>query len=324
MIVTRTPLRISFFGGGTDFYDFYKKDYGAVIGTTIDKYVYVLANSRFESEIRASYSKTEIVKNSSKIQHPLIREGLLHYKIKNGLELVTIADVPGTGTGLGSSSSTMVGILHTLGLFSKKRPSKHYLAKNSSDIEINKLKEPIGKQDQYFASFGGLSYIKFNSDRTVKVSKVNISNKILSELEENILCFYTGIRRKSSKSLSYQKKNIPQNFKNLLKIREQADLGLDLLKSGDLTQFGILLDDAWTEKKKLSPFISNPTVDSFYKKAIDSGALGGKLNGGGYGGFLTFYCEKKYHSKVRTSLKELTELKLNFENKGTIQLISKF
>jgi len=206
MIISRTPLRISFFGGGTDIPDFYEKQYGAVLGIGINKYVYIFVNKRFESTVRASYSKTEIVESSSQIQHNLIRESLLYFGINNKIEVVSIADIPSTGTGLGSSSSTLVGLLNALSYYQNNPLQKHKLAEISSDIEINQLSQPIGKQDQYFASFGGISYFRFNEDGSVDREIIEVSKNVLNELEDNLICFYTGSGRDSSKILSEQKK----------------------------------------------------------------------------------------------------------------------
>jgi len=322
LIITKTPLRISFFGGGTDLKEFYKNGYGAVLGTTINQYVYVNVNTRFESGIRASYSKTEIVEDSSKICHPLIREGLLKMKIKSGVEVVTIADVPGTGTGLGSSGSTMVGLVNGLSHFIEKPYDKEAIARISCDIEINKLKNPIGKQDQYFAAYGGFSYIKFNADETVLIEKLDVNSNTLSELEGNILCFYTGISRRSAQVLSDVRKKIVINEKILYEIRDQTNLARQLLKKDDLTKFGELLDFQWSLKKKLSPSISNDLIDSYYRRAIEAGAIGGKLNGAGGGGFFTLYCEKRHQERVREKLKDLKELHVSFEKNGSALVFS--
>lgn len=318
MIITRTPLRISFFGGGTDLPDFYKHDYGAVVGMGINKYVYVIVNPRFESDIRLSYSKTEIVKTPKQLSNDLARESLLKFGIKDGIEIVTIADVPGSGTGLGSSSSTLVGLLHSLSCYVNDPLEKHELSEISCDIEINTLKQPIGKQDQYFAAYGGLNYFKFNSDGTVHKKKVNISKKIHNELESNLICFYTNISRNSSSILKKQQNNLSKNFKILQKMRDQAEDAIPVLKKGDLTQFGTMLKDGWELKKKLSKSVSTPVIDKYYEKALRAGALGGKISGAGAGGFLTFYCEPNHQYNVRKALSKLHELKIKIDKLGSI------
>ena len=317
MLITRTPLRISFFGGGTDFRGFYKNNYGAVLGMAIDKYVYVLSNKRFESNVRASYSRTEIVPNSSKIEHELIRESLLQMGVRSGIEIVTIADVPGSGSGLGSSSSTLVGLLTNISHFTHAPNERNKIAELACEIEINKLGSPIGKQDQYFASFGGFRYIRFNSDESVKVENIDMSTNTINDLEDSILCFFTGLGRNSKKILATQKKMITTNENILYEIRNMADTAKDILKDGDLTKFGEMLNEGWKLKKKLSSGISNELIDHYYKLAIEAGAIGGKISGAGGGGFLTFYCEKKNQVKVKESLKNLQELKIGIDKVGT-------
>lgn len=322
MIITRTPLRISLFGGGTDFRDFYKNDYGAVLGFNIDKYVFVMVNTKFDGSVRAGYSLTENVDHTHMLRHDLIREGLLHMGIKKGIEVATMADVPSTGTGLGSSSSLLVGILAALTHYVGKPFDRNKVAELACDIEVNKLKHPIGKQDQYFATFGGLSYIRFNQDESVKVEKLDIHNNLVKELQNNILCFYTGIQRNAPEILSEQKNNIKSSYESLHKIRDLADTARDLLKNGDLTKFGEMLNHAWKLKKKLSSNVSNSIIDSYYDKAIESGALGGKINGAGGGGFLTLYCEIRNQERVRESLNELREMKINIEGSGSSLIFS--
>lgn len=317
MIISQTPLRISFFGGGTDLPDFYKEQYGAVLGIGINKYVYICVNERFESTVRASYSKTEIVESSSQIQHNLIRESLLYFGINNKIEVVTIADIPSTGSGLGSSSSTLVGLLNALSSYQNNPLQKHKLAEISSEIEINQLSQPIGKQDQYFASFGGISYFRFNEDGSVDREIIEVSKNVLNELEENLICFYTGSGRDSSKILSEQKNNISVKKKILLEMRDQAEEAKQMLKNGDLTKFGEMLDCGWNLKKQLSNLITNETIDKYYEKGLKAGAIGGKLSGAGGGGFITFYCEKEHQKSLRETLTELKEMKIKIDIHGS-------
>lgn len=300
--------------------EFYKKDYGAVLGIGISKYVYVLVNERFESTIRASYSKTEIVETSDKIQHNLIRESLLHFGINNKIEVVTIADIPSTGTGLGSSSTTLVGLLNALSCYVNNPLEKHELAEVSSEIEIDKLGQPIGKQDQYFAAFGGISYFRFNEDGTVKREKIQVSKNTLAELENNLVCYYTGVGRDSSKILEEQQNKISKNRNILLEMRNQAEEGKKIIQQGDLTKFGEMLDDGWTLKKKLADGITNENIEAYYDKALKAGALGGKLSGAGGGGFITFYCEKKHQESLKAAMAGLKEMKVNIDRFGSMAL----
>jgi len=320
MIIVRSPLRFSYFGGGTDIREYYKRDYGCVLGEAINKYVYVIVNRRFENDIRLSYMKNEIVPNINKVKHSLIRESLKTFNIKKNIEIVTIADIPGTGTGLGSSSSLSVGLCNALSLFRDVSLKRNDIAKIACDIEIKKAKKPIGKQDQYFATYGGVSFIKFEKDEKVKIERLNLSNNTRKELDENLIAFYTGIPRKSSTVLSKQIKNTKKNLPKLDLIRSIAEEGRDYLKNNDLISFSELFNKTWELKKTLSSNISNSKIESIYKKAINSGAIGGKLSGAGNGGFLFFYCEPKFQNKVRKSLRNLYELKFGIDDVGTIRL----
>jgi len=299
-------------------FDFYKENYGSVLGIGIKKHVYAMVSERFESNIRASYSITEIVDESKKVKHNLIRESLLRLGIKNQIEVVTIADVPGSGTGLGSSSSTLVGLLYSLSCFVNNPFEKHELAEISSEIEINKLHQPIGKQDHYFAAYGGINYFRFNADGSVIREKIHVSKNTEDELESNILCYYTGIGRKSSDILTEQKNNISKRKDVLLEMRNQAEEGKKILKCGDLIKFGEMLNKGWELKKKLAKSISNDRIELYYQKALKAGALGGKLSGAGGGGFLTLFCEEKNHDSLRQALADLKEMKIGIDKLGSI------
>lgn len=300
--------------------DFYMKDYGAVLGIGISKYVYVLANERFEPTVRASYSKTEIVETSDKIQHNLIRQSLLHFGIQNKIEVVTIADIPSTGTGLGSSSSTLVGLLNALSCYVHNPLEKHELAEISSDIEINKLQQPIGKQDQYFAAFGGLSYFRFAKDGKVTREKIHVPKNTLAELEDNLVCYYTGAGRDSTKILQEQHDKIGENHKIMIEMRDQAEEGKKVIQKGDLTKFGEMLNRGWNLKKQLARGITNESIEGFYEKGLRAGALGGKLSGAGGGGFITFYCEKKRQDSLREAMSGLQEMKIRIDRFGSMVL----
>jgi len=316
MIIIRSPLRISFFGGGTDMKKYYKNDYGCVLGHAITKYVYVIINSRFENELRISYLNNEIVSDIKKIKHKLIQASLKTYNIKNHLELVTVGDIPGTGTGLGSSSSLAVGLINALSNYSGKSLSKKTLAEKASDLEINQLHSPIGKQDQYFSSYGGLLFIRFNKDDSVKVERIKLNNKIRKELENNILAFYTGLPRSTNNVLKKSSFNVDL----LNKMRDFAEKGRDYLKNGNLEDFSLLFSDYWNLKKSVSKNTSNPTIDYMFKKAIDAGATGGKVSGAGNGGFVFFYCKPKYQKKLRHTLRKFPEIKFNIDELGSNRL----
>jgi D-glycero-alpha-D-manno-heptose-7-phosphate kinase len=316
MIISKTPFRISFAGGGTDLNEFYKINPGAVISTTIDKYMYLTINKRFDDTIRVSYSKTEIVDNVNKIKHPIAREALKLTGILKGVEIVSMADIP-AGTGLGSSSSFTVGLLNILHAYKGQHKSAEELAREACKIEIDILKEPIGKQDQYAVAYGGLNHIQFNNDETVFVDKVICSRQTKDLLNSNLLLFYTGIARRSNSILSDQRKNTKKNLEYL-----KAMCGLsfeikDALIHNDDLKFAGLLHKGWLFKKKLSGDISNVKIDYYYKKALETGALGGKLLGAGGGGFLLVYCEKKYQKELRAALGSLKETKFMLEPQGT-------
>ncbi|HEX9907892.1 MAG TPA: GHMP kinase, partial [Thermoplasmata archaeon] len=223
MIISRTPLRVSFAGGGTDIGDYYRTGHGAVVSCTIKKYVYVTVNKRFDDEIRVSYSKTEIADSVDKIEHGLVREALRKTGIRNGIEITTIADIPSRGTGLGSSSAITVGLLNALYAFKGHRAGPKKLAEEACEIEINALKEPIGKQDQYIAAYGGIQHIRFNADETVALEPVICPAKTKREIENRLMLFYTGKTRQAKDILSKQRKNSSANKQVLDKMRDQAD-----------------------------------------------------------------------------------------------------
>jgi D-glycero-alpha-D-manno-heptose-7-phosphate kinase len=239
-------------------------------------------------------------------------------QLYKGIEVVTIADVPGAGTGLGSSSSTLVGLLNALSYYLHLPVEKEILAKMACDIEIEKLGSPIGKQDQYFAACGGLCYIRFNSDDSVRVERIEVSDSTISELENNLLCFFTGFRQNASNILREQKGNIPSKMEILTEMRNQAEAGKRVLTKGDLTEFGKMLHQGWLLKKKLANSISNDNIESYYEKALKSGALGGKISGAGGGGFLTVYCEPEYQKRVREALSDLQEMTVKVDHYGSM------
>lgn len=320
MIVVRSPLRLSFFGGGTDLPQYYKNGYGCVLGHTIDKYVYVILNRRFEKNIRLSYMKNELVKNVSNIKHGLIKQAFKEFGIKNEIELVTIADIPGTGTGLGSSSSLSVSLCNSLSIYSGNPLKKLQIAENACKLEIEKLKSPIGKQDQYLSTFGGLLFLKFEKDEKVKIERINLKNNTKKELQQNMLAFYTGLTRKTNSILKNQNERTKININSLDKLRTITEKSRDYLRNGDLTNFSSLFNKSWEIKKSLSPGITNSLIDSIYKKGIKAGATGGKVSGAGGGGFVFFYCEPRYHKRLRKSLKSFKELQFGLDEFGTVQL----
>ena len=319
MIITRTPFRISFVGGGSDLPDFYREYPGAVLSTSINKYMYISSHQFFEDDkIRMKYSKTETVTSLDEITHPIFKEVFTQFGINGGIELSSIADVP-AGTGMGSSSSFTVGLLHNLYASRGIHISKERLAKEACDIEINKLGEPIGKQDQYAAAYGGLNIIRFNTDESVSVEKLYLKQEVQKELSENLIMFYTGSQRKANVILAEQKKNTTSRDKKTVLI-EMTKLVDDLKNShvsNQLTDFGRLMHENWLLKKSLASKITNSAIDQAYDVALHNGALGGKLLGAGGGGFLLFYCNKDNHSKLIEALKPLRQINFNLENEGS-------
>ena len=317
MIITRTPFRVSFCGGGSDLRSFYEKYEGCVLSTTINKYMYISIHPYFEeNKIALKYSKTEIVDSIDAIEHRIFKEALRQYNV-TGVELTSTADIP-SGTGLGSSSSFTVGLINVLNAYTGKYASKGEIAENACDIEINRLGAPIGKQDQYAAAFGGLNFIRFLSNGETVVEPVLVKKNTLSQLEENLMMFYTGQLHDANKILAEQKFNMKKIDKTD-SLRTMCGLARDLKKSlenQDLDAFGEILHENWILKKQLASGISNLAIDEAYDKAIRNGARGGKLLGAGGGGFLLFYCEKEKQQQLRNAL-GLREFPFRFEHNGT-------
>lgn len=319
MIISRTPMRISFAGGGTDFADYYLESGGAVISTAINKYIYITVNRKFDDLIRVSYSSTEIVDSVDNVQHNIIREALKLTNIIKGIEVVYMGDIPlGTaGIGLGSSSSLAVGILNALHAYKGEHVSADRLAREACEIEINILKNPIGKQDQYIAAYGGLQHIRFNRDDTVFVDPIICKEDTKRKLKAKLMLFYTGITRVSSTILSEQKAKTKINKEYLDKIHLLSKEMHQCIIENHFEMVSELLDRGWSLKRNLASGISTSEIDTYYAKALDAGAKGGKLLGAGGGGFLLFYCEAEKQNNVRKALKELKEVPFLFEPQGS-------
>jgi D-glycero-alpha-D-manno-heptose-7-phosphate kinase len=319
MIISRTPFRISFVGGGSDLEAFYSQHQGAVLSTSIDKYMYISSHRYFyKDQIQVKYSRTETVKNIEELQHPLLREALRKTGIKGGIEISSIADIP-SGTGMGSSSSFTVGLLHNLYAINRKYVTHEELASEACSIEIDILKEPIGKQDQYAAAFGGLNIIYFNKDGSVKVEPLYIANEVYNQLQENLVMFYVGNQRKASDILTEQKKNASAADK-LETLKQMVGFVFDLrdcLYAARLNDFGKLLHENWILKQKLASKISNSEIDEIYAAGMSAGATGGKLLGAGGGGFMLFYCEKTKQEKLKSKLSNFETLDFKFERDGS-------
>jgi D-glycero-alpha-D-manno-heptose-7-phosphate kinase len=310
MILTKAPLRISFFGGGTDLPSFYKDHGGAVLSVAIDKYMYIAINKTQHKYIRLSYSEIEQVQNHMDLKHSLVRNAIEHYsdKYKIGLEIASFADVPTVGTGLGSSSTFSVALIKALTDLSSDTVTftRCKIAEWACNLEIDVCGSPIGKQDQYAAALGGMNHIRFNQDDSVSITPISL----LPDLNEKLLLFYTGRTRFANSIL--EKQNAEPKTDILLKMREQSNLGVHYLMTNQEDDFGSLLDDAWKLKTKLADGISDPELDNIYEEGIKAGALGGKILGAGGGGYFLFYCRQENQSKLIESMEKLNLLHVNF------------
>ncbi len=315
MIITQTPLRISFFGGGTDFRDYYRENQGgAVLSTAIDKYIYAIVKERFDDLICVNYSKREVATQLDEVQHELVRETMRKTGVEKGIEITTLADIPAKGTGLGSSSSVTVGLLNVFYLYQSRPQPIERLAKEACQIEIDILKKPIRKQDQYAAAFGNLNIIRFNPDETVTLEPLLIEDRVKNALETNLMLIYTGVTRKSSDILSQQKDNIRHHLSILDEMKAMVDEGKNHLLQGRLDEFGKLLHRGWELKRKLAEKVTNLQIEKMYQIALQAGALGGKICGAGGGGFLLLYCPLLQQNKVRDALGSPRELPWHFEH----------
>ena len=309
MIITRTPLRISFAGGGSDLPAFYERETGAVVSTAIDKYIYITVNPKFDHKIRASYSITEIVDTVDEVKHELIREALYLLGIKEGIEITSISDIPSQGTGLGSSSSYTVGLLNALYAYKGHMAGAERLADEACHIEIDRCRKPIGKQDQYIAAYGGLRYTRFNPDGTVFSDPILCSPDTRKRLHNRLLMLYTGLTRSADNILSEQTRETKSNEEKRASLQRMvglADQLCEALSREDIDAFGEILHTGWLEKRKLATNISNGRIDEWYERARANGAIGGKLLGAGGGGFLALYADPAHHADICRALPGIT------------------
>lgn len=327
MIITRTPFRITLGGGGTDLPAYYSKYGGFIFAAGINKYMFISINRPIVDDlIRVKYSKSEIVTHKDELQHDIARETMRMMGIENALEIVSMADVP-AGTGLGSSSCYAVGLLNVLHTMKREYISPQGLAEEACHLEIDILKKPIGKQDQYMAAFGGLTVLDIEKDGTVRVRKANISEAAIDGLNINLLMFYTKTSRSADEILSEQSKGAKEEKKNVVEsmhyIKEIGYKILEAVESGNLTDVGLLFDKHWQYKKRISAKMSNSRFDEIYRIAKENGALGGKISGAGGGGFFAFYVEGN-HTKFRETMKKLglREMRYRFDFEGTKVLVN--
>ncbi len=317
MIISETPLRISLAGGGTDLADYYLGHEGYVVSASIDKYLYVIIKERFDDLIYVDYSSKEIVKHADEIQHDLVREAAKLTGLDKGFEVMMLADIPSEGSGLGSSSSLTVGLLNAFYQYRGIQVTSEQLAKEACKIEIEILKRPIGKQDQYIAAFGGLRSFRFCKDDSVEVGSINLDNEGKRKLGSNLLLFFTNTTRIAGSILDEQKKNINDTLEFHHKIKELAINSHSALEKHDLNRIGTNLKINWDMKKRLAKSITNPNIEKMYEQAMTGGAVGGKIAGAGGGGFLLVYCERDKQDRLRESLKEYRELPFLLEKFGS-------
>lgn len=319
MIISRTPFRISFIGGGSDLPAFFTRSKGAVLSTAINKYMYISVHPYFNRrQFQIKYSKTELCDSVEEINHPIVRETLKYLNVDGGLEIISMADVP-AGTGLGSSSAFTVGLLHSIYSCLGKFVSKDRLASEASMMEIERVGEPIGKQDQYAAAYGGLNVITFNVDGSVEVEPLNLNAETSRKLDNNLLMFYTKLNRKANSILEEQSREILQEekFGTQKKMVELVYSAVEALYADDLEGFADILHQNWLLKKSLLGKISNSQINKYYERALEYGAIGGKLLGAGGGGFLLFYCPEQNQERLRKALFDLYELKFSFDQQGS-------
>ena len=308
MIISQTPLRISFVGGGTDLKSFYKRTPGMVISTAIDKYLFVILNERFDNKIYVNYANKEVVTEVNEIQHDLVRESLLKTGIKHGIEITMLADIPSEGSGLGSSSSLTVGLLNAMYQFVGEQVTAERLAREACDIEINVLKKPIGKQDQYIAAYGGLRKVVFNTDDSVTVRSLPFDRDMRIRLGSNILLHFTNITRSADVILREQKKNTSNKFSFLSDLSGLVPVLERELELSNYDALGFLLKKNWELKKQLAKGITKPEIDKMVDLASSNGATGVKIAGAGGGGFLLSYVPRNSQDEFRKSMEAYTEL----------------
>lgn len=320
MIVSKTPLRMSFVGGGSDLPAFYIENGGAVLSTAINAFVYVIIKERFENGIRLSYSRTENVRKPQEIQHPLVRNAFKIVDINDDVEIVSIADIPSSGTGLGSSSSFSVGLLNAMYKYNGQSPSKEHLANKACELEIDLCKSPIGKQDQYAAAYGGIKVYRFKKDGTVGIENINMKSETKAQLNDEIICFYIGGNRSANEILKDQNNRIHEKQKKdlMLEMVSFVDDLKEEFENNQIINFGDILHKNWILKKQLAKNIANSRVDEIYDTARNIGAKGGKLLGAGGGGFMIFHTPTNaIKDSIRKKFSCLREVNFNIEENGS-------
>jgi D-glycero-alpha-D-manno-heptose-7-phosphate kinase len=317
MIITQTPLRIGLLGGGTDLPDYYREYGGRVLNCAIDKYVYVIVKQRFDDDIYVNYSKKEIVSRVEDLEHELVREAMWMTGVTNGVEITTLADIPSSGSGLGSSSAVTVGLLHALFAYRGRQVTAEELADRACTIEIDRCGKPIGKQDQYIAAYGGIRDIRFGPGDQVAAEEVELPPTVRRDLQRHLMLFYTGVTRSANSILAEQTANIKATRDQLDLLRDLAGLAVDRLRTGDVDAVGEAMRKGWKAKRQLATGVSNAQVDSAVDRALEAGATGAKLTGAGGGGFLLVICPIERQRAVRSSLADMRELPVKLDRLGS-------
>ncbi|MCB0217171.1 MAG: GHMP kinase [Chloroflexi bacterium] len=320
MIITQAPLRISLLGGGSDFPAFFAAEEGCVLSSAIDKYISVVLKRRFDARIRVGYTRTELVDDVAMLEHDLVREAMRITGIRAGVELATLADIPSRGSGLGSSSTVSVALLHAMWSHLGVLPSRRRLAEAACALEIERLGRPIGVQDQYASAYGGLNLICFSGD-AVRVEPVSDDERLARRLGERLLLFFTGVTRASASVLNEQQANIEARRPLLRRMAAQAREACAALRAGELDALGELMHEGWQLKRQLASGVSNPELDALYARARAAGAAGGKIAGAGGGGFLLLYCTPERQADLRAELSALSELEFALEREGATVLL---
>jgi D-glycero-alpha-D-manno-heptose-7-phosphate kinase len=317
MIITQTPLRIGLLGGGTDLPSYYLGRGGRVLNCAIDKYIYVVVKQRFDDEIYVNYSKKEIVSRVEDLEHELVREAMLMTGVRSGVEITTLADIPSSGTGLGSSSAVTVGLLQALFAYTGRQVSGEELAERACAIEMERCGKPIGKQDQYIAALGGIRDLRFGPGDEVTSEELGIPTAQRLALQQQIMLFYTNVTRRADSILAEQNANVSSTLPELDLLRDLAGFAVERLRSGDIDAIGPAVRESWEAKRKLASGVSNAQIDGAVSRALDAGASGVKLTGAGGGGFLVVICPMERQPAVRESLTDMRELPIRLDRLGS-------
>jgi len=317
MIIVQTPLRVGLVGGGTDLPGYYREHGGRVLNAAIDKYVYVIVKQRFDDQIYVNYSTKEIVSRVEDVEHELVREALHMTGVRGGIEITTLADIPSSGSGLGSSSAVTVGLLHALFAYQGRQVTAEELADRACAIEIDRCRKPIGKQDQYVAAFGGICDIQFGPGDRVLVDQLKLPTPLHRHMQDELLLFFTGITRSADTILGEQTTNIADRLPQLHQLRDLAAEAVGGLRDGNPDTLGAALNKSWQAKRALASGVSNEQIDQAVEAALGAGATGAKVTGAGGGGFLLVVCPLQHQSAVRERLAHMKELPIKIEPFGS-------